>query len=252
MYKRNCRHLAFTLVELLVVIAVIALLMSIIIPTLTRVKERARRTICQSNIRSFHMAITGYAVANDDLLPQGGGIVESGVYDYIFLLKREIHESLAGNANLSFVCPNLFKPFKGGGVNAFNNGNYIGEIQSYLIGYNYLGGFAETPWALIEPAEIEWTSPQKITDNPRTLIITELNTWIGDTEHITFAPHGYWGPIHESRDSTNQIHNGVSSDKLGAVGGHICTLDGAIKWKDIEDMKIHRASTGVYRLFAYW
>ena len=113
MFKRNCQQLAFTLIEVLVVIAIIALLVAIVIPTLTRVKERARRTICQSNIRSFHIAVTAYAANYDDFVPQGGDKADLEVNDYIFLLDHEIHKSLTGDAHLSLVCPNpLNKPQK--------------------------------------------------------------------------------------------------------------------------------------------
>ena len=42
---------AFTLIELLIVIAVIAVLVALIIPALGRTKEQARRVQCLSNIR---------------------------------------------------------------------------------------------------------------------------------------------------------------------------------------------------------
>jgi len=47
------RASAFTLVELMVVIAIIALLVSILVPSLAEVKELARRTICQTNLHAL-------------------------------------------------------------------------------------------------------------------------------------------------------------------------------------------------------
>jgi len=50
----------FTLIELLVVIAIIALLLTILIPSLTKVKEKAKQTICKTNLRSIGIAIQLY------------------------------------------------------------------------------------------------------------------------------------------------------------------------------------------------
>ena len=55
---------AFTLIELLVVIGVIAVLLSIIVPSLARAKEQYREIICRSNLRQLVMANLGYAAEN--------------------------------------------------------------------------------------------------------------------------------------------------------------------------------------------
>jgi prepilin-type N-terminal cleavage/methylation domain-containing protein/prepilin-type processing-associated H-X9-DG protein len=62
----------FTLVELLIVIGIIALLISILLPALTRARESANAVVCMSNMRQFGLGIQMYADQNKGELPQKG------------------------------------------------------------------------------------------------------------------------------------------------------------------------------------
>jgi len=62
---------AFTLVELLVVIGIIALLVGILLPTLSRARDAAQKTACLSNLRQGHQALVLYANDHDYQVPLG-------------------------------------------------------------------------------------------------------------------------------------------------------------------------------------
>lgn len=64
---------AFTLVELLVVIGIIAVLISILLPSLNRARESAKSVQCLSNIRQITQATMMWASENKGLMPARGG-----------------------------------------------------------------------------------------------------------------------------------------------------------------------------------
>lgn len=60
---------AFTLVELLVVLAIIAVLAALLLPVLARARESARATACLSNLHQIGIALQIYVQENNNKLP---------------------------------------------------------------------------------------------------------------------------------------------------------------------------------------
>ncbi len=69
--QTNRRGRGFTLVELLVVVSIIALLISILLPSLRNARQQAMEKTCQSNLRQQMFAVSMYAVDYQDRLPVG-------------------------------------------------------------------------------------------------------------------------------------------------------------------------------------
>jgi prepilin-type N-terminal cleavage/methylation domain-containing protein/prepilin-type processing-associated H-X9-DG protein len=65
------KHRGFTLIELLVVVAIIALLVSILVPALSGVRSRAKATVCMSNLRQIGLSLRSYADENGGQVPCG-------------------------------------------------------------------------------------------------------------------------------------------------------------------------------------
>jgi len=60
---------AFTLIELLVVIGIIAILLALLMPTISGMKEQAMRVVCVSNQRQLGLGLLMYAKENDNKTP---------------------------------------------------------------------------------------------------------------------------------------------------------------------------------------
>src|SRR3954453_6011482 len=95
--KRATRFSAFTLVELLVVIGIIALLIGVLLPALNKARQSANNIKCMANLRTIGQALHIYVAQNNGVLPYGywdgsdplgSGAVTSKTTDFRVLIQN--------------------------------------------------------------------------------------------------------------------------------------------------------------------
>lgn len=91
------RRRGFTLIELLVVVAIIALLISILLPSLNRAREQARRVVCGTQCQGLVRSLTIYGGDYNDWMPDPGN--NSVMFDDVELRMPEYVEAFGSETN---------------------------------------------------------------------------------------------------------------------------------------------------------
>jgi prepilin-type N-terminal cleavage/methylation domain-containing protein len=81
--NRKPKRAGFTLIELLVVIAIVAIIAAILFPVFATVRERGRRTVCQSNLKQIALAMQQYVQDNGGIYPPSPIFWADAPYSYV-------------------------------------------------------------------------------------------------------------------------------------------------------------------------
>src|SRR5947207_7043611 len=177
---------AFTLVELLVVIGIMAVLIGVLLPALNKARRQAATVQCASNMRQISLAMMMYINANKGKFPPcqikaGGDVYPNGWWWATELVRNKyiqapsVYDHAGSNANTDkrFNRSNVFRcpegtdedELKGGAgsypTDAKNNGFQIGNDRAAAA-----EGFGNASWYMLNSRNLSgsgaWPSGGKI------------------------------------------------------------------------------------------
>lgn len=202
--KVNGKSKAFTLLELLIVIAIISILTAILFPVIGKVRRSARRTACLSNVRQIGTAIGMYTVDYDGAYPNTGDPYlwvgkrfRWPIMPYLGIAKVSALESSgdryksANGASNLLICPDDTAS------NSFDFTSYAYSVAFYETDesidrivsiQNLIQGFSR-PGSLAQPvsrmdAEVAYPSQKGM--------VTE---WTNNHDFTGSKPIGMWGTL---------------------------------------------------------
>ena len=224
----------FTLPELLIVIAIIGILVTLLMPSLSRAREQARIAVCQSNLSQIYKASLVYAHNHNRKLPPPGNSAKhkgSGSV-WAYTLNREVVDELHIYLNSKqtddtvFDCPSNEAPPRGEKT--------VGTTKLYLMDqYSMLTYFKQLSGATL----LADSSPVFMDEDG--VILSETMIWWKSPGDST------WGSNHG-----DGLRSNVWTElKLSPVGYNQTFMNGTIKWMNISS--INKSSPGA-KIGAYW
>ncbi len=230
--KAGCRA-AFTLMELVVVLAMITLLVIISVPALAGTKGQTRVVQCAGNVRQFAMGLQMFGSENNDKLPvntagfwawdmawaTGNSITQYVSFKKLYCPGTSVRFSEQDNANLWNWAPGAgrvlgYVPAIAGQGIITTNLNTTLTPQRIQVGSVFLPAPSPSTRVLIADATIS--------DNPTD---NHAGFVAGAKYNFTSVLGGYSVP-----------HLSPHLNGFTPAGGNLAMLDGHVQWRNFSDM----------------
>ena len=217
--KHNIK--GFTLVELLMVMAIIAILAALLLAAISGVIGKARRTTCMNNLRQIDLGVRMYSDDSNDKSPKPAARVSSPYIAYKELMKSYV--GLRGQSSPQdklFACPAdtfyydyLFGPYP----YSTNQAGYVPESVCSRPDYDYSSyGFNAGNSFLTNRPGIAGLPLSSIKHPSRTVLVTELPAM------MPFSWHKPKRPLYilSTQYCPNLLFNNAMN-MVGFVDGHV-------------------------------
>lgn len=231
-------NMSFTLIELLIVIAVVFLLISLLNPSFQKVTETAQRAECMARQKNFITVSLLMWEDNAGVLPSSEKSHARSFTPRAFDRFMEYVEMENG-----ITCPNV--NFEGKGNKPIRRPGYL-----YHIGYQYFGN---NPWLMrlkrANNPRRNYKLPKTTLADPDSVLVADDNSRGRSGVHET---GGNWilAPHNAFNDQVD-VPVGTTHLSVGADGGNVGYLDGSVAWRDMHDMQEYYNAPGNDKI-GYW
>jgi prepilin-type N-terminal cleavage/methylation domain-containing protein len=221
----------FTLVELLVTVAVIAILAALLLPAISTAKERVRRTRCLNNLRQIAIGATSYAGDNVDKVLSAKRQDSSKRENFAFVqisleptsakAAKSVGLDVSSNSMSVWTCPN--RP----GLPIFEQIPSARVSAQWSIGYQYFGGIST--W--MNPS-----FPNGIPSHSPIKLSVSRPSWCLAADTIVRVD-GVWGKNYPKRPLPfSNLPPHANSKNKSPIGGNEAFVDGSVRWVRFDKM----------------
>lgn len=222
-----CRRHGFSLIELLVVVAILSLLVSLLLPALNRARELARTAVCAANQRNIGVAVAVYNSEQNEFMPLRQSSFKTprpGEVNRLWTQWLEAGRAVESDTNISmntsadrrFFCPtNKVKGYTYGCTalgtsGAFGGGSQVVDSSSdppypqtrwHKFTFRQISDFTRPgETTLLMETKNNWTTDGNVyemVNQWRTDLHLQASNFLWADGHVTLKPDGWLKPRSE-------------------------------------------------------